>query len=111
MRSKSFSRFDAGLRSFVRAWFTSALALADALKRANPNTLQAPLVDAGGLGMRMDEIPTTIVEGIAIERCRELLGDEAERLSDEDVAHIGRHAEAFARILIELHLEQRSRVH
>lgn len=59
----------------------------------------------------MEEIQTTIAEEISIERCRELLGDEAERLSDEDVARIGRHAETIARILIELFLEQRSRVH
>lgn len=59
----------------------------------------------------MEEIQTTIAEEISIERCRELLRDEAERLSDEDVARIGRHAETIARVLIELFLEQRSRVH
>ena len=59
----------------------------------------------------MEEIQTTIAEEISIERCRELLGDEAERLSDEDVARIGRHAETIARVLIELFLEQRARVH
>lgn len=57
--------------------------------------------------MRMDEIQTTIAEDITIERCRELLADEADGLSDEDIARVGRHAEAFARILIELFLEQR----
>jgi hypothetical protein len=55
----------------------------------------------------MDEIQTTIAEDITIERCRELLADEADGLSDEDIARVGRHAEAFARILIELFLEQR----
>lgn len=59
----------------------------------------------------MDEIQTTIAEDITIEQCRELLADEADGLSDEDIARVGRHAEAFARILIELFLEQRSRVH
>jgi hypothetical protein len=55
----------------------------------------------------MDEIQTTIAEDITIERCRELLADEADGLSDEDIARVGRHAAAFARILIELFLEQR----
>jgi hypothetical protein len=59
----------------------------------------------------MEEIQTTIAEEISIERCRELLGDEAEKLSDEDVALIGRHAETIARVLIELFLGNRSRVH
>jgi len=54
------------------------------------------------MGVRMEEIQTTIAEEISIERCRELLGDEAERLSDEDVARIGRHAETIARVLIDL---------
>ena len=59
----------------------------------------------------MEESPTTIEEAAAIERCRELLADEAHGLSDEDVARVSQHAEAFARILIELFLEQRTRVH
>jgi hypothetical protein len=57
----------------------------------------------------MGEILTTIAEDISVERCRELLADEAERLSDEDVARIGRHAEAIAHILIELFLEESDR--
>ena len=59
----------------------------------------------------MEESPTRIEDATAIERCRELLADEADGLSDEDLARISRHAETFARILIELFLEQRSRVH
>ena len=61
--------------------------------------------------MRMEQIQTTIAEEISIERCREQLGDEAETLSDEDVARISRNAETIAHILIELFLDQRSRVH
>lgn len=57
----------------------------------------------------MDEILTTVAEDISVERCRELLGDEADGLSDEDFAPINRHAETFARIVIELFLEHRSR--
>lgn len=60
----------------------------------------------------MDEIIAAQFEdAISIERCRELLGDEADDLSDDEVLAIGRHAETMARIVIELFLENRSNVH
>lgn len=99
-----------GLRPFIRAWFTSASVLSRRTQ-ARQSQHRKRVFDADGWGVRMEEIQTTIAEEISIERCRELLGDEAERLSDEDVARIGRHAETIARVLIELFLEQRSRVH
>ena len=49
-------------------------------------------------------------EPILIVRCRELLGDEAEALSDDEVRDVARHAEAMARILIALAL-QNGRTH
>lgn len=49
-------------------------------------------------------------EPIAITRCRELLGDEADALSDEEVREVARHAEAMARILVALALQD-SRIH
>lgn len=59
----------------------------------------------------MEEILTTATpEDISVERCRELLGDEADGLSDEDVVRIGRHAETIAHILIELFLEHQAHV-
>ena len=45
---------------------------------------------------RLESVP----EPISIVRCRELLGDEAETLSDDEVREVARHAEAMARILI-----------
>ena len=41
-------------------------------------------------------------ETISIQRCRDLLGDEADTLSDDDVRAIVRHADAMARILLVL---------
>ncbi len=41
-------------------------------------------------------------------RCRELLGDEAEGLSDEEIDHIRRHADAVAHVIVEMFLEQRA---
>lgn len=43
-----------------------------------------------------------------IARCRELLGDEAAGLSDHDVDRIRRHADAMARVIVEMILEQRA---
>ena len=50
------------------------------------------------------------LEPISIVRCRELLGDEADMLSDDEVLEAARHAEAMARILIAL-ARQDGRIH
>jgi len=49
-------------------------------------------------------------EPISIQRCRQLLGDEADALSDDDVRDIVRHADAMARILIVLAMRD-GRIH
>ena len=41
-------------------------------------------------------------EPIAVARYRQLLGDEATTLSDDDVRELVRHADAMARMLIDL---------
>jgi len=50
---------------------------------------------------RTDDRP----EPISIARCRELLGDEAESMSDQEIALIRRHAETMACIVVELYEE------
>ena len=50
---------------------------------------------------RADDRP----EQISIARCRELLGDEAESMTDRDVVEIRRHAETMAWIVVEMYLE------
>lgn len=50
-----------------------------------------------------------VLERVAIARYRELLGDEASGLSDEDIEAIRRHARAMAHTLIEVFLQQRDR--
>ena len=52
---------------------------------------------------RADDRP----ESIPIERCRELLGDEADTLSDHEIALIRRHAETMAYMVVEMYLESR----
>ena len=45
-------------------------------------------------------------EAISIARCRELLGAEAESMTDQDVEDIRRHAETMAGIVVEIYQEQ-----
>jgi hypothetical protein len=44
-------------------------------------------------------------ESISIRRCRELLGEEAETMSDQEVLAITHHAESLARVVIELAMQ------
>ena len=43
-------------------------------------------------------------ESISVARCRELLGDDADTMSDEEVLAVARHAESLAHVVIELAL-------
>ena len=45
-------------------------------------------------------------EPISIARCRELLGEEAESMTDQEIAWIRRHAETMAWIVVEMYREQ-----
>lgn len=49
-------------------------------------------------------------EPMTIQRCREVLGHEADALSDDDVRDIVRHADALAHILIVLAMQD-GRIH
>ena len=49
-------------------------------------------------------------EPISVARCRELLGDDAATMSDEEVVAVARHAETVAHILIVVALQD-GRVH
>jgi len=44
-------------------------------------------------------------EPISIARCRELLGEDAESMTDQDIDDIRRHAETMAGIVVETYLE------
>ena len=39
-------------------------------------------------------------EPISVARCRELLGDDADMMSDEEILAVARHAETLAHVLI-----------
>jgi hypothetical protein len=57
--------------------------------------------------MDVPECAEGIPEPIPIGRCRELLGDEADALTDDEVIDIARHAEAMAHILIDLAVQDK----
>ena len=63
-----------------------------------------------GIAMDVPEPAEAITEPISIVRCRELLGDEADALSDDEVLEIARHAEALAHVVITL-AQLNSRIH
>ena len=46
-------------------------------------------------------------EPISLARCRELLGDEADSMTDQEIALIRRHAETMASMVVEMYLEAR----
>ena len=45
-------------------------------------------------------------EEVSIDRCRELLGDEAVDLGDDEIDRIRRCAETVARVVIEMFLDE-----
>jgi hypothetical protein len=45
-------------------------------------------------------------EPISILRCRELLGEDAESMTDREIEDIRRHAETMACIVVEMYQEQ-----
>jgi hypothetical protein len=47
-------------------------------------------------------------EPISIARCRELLGPEADGLSDLEVDQMRRHADVMAHVVVDIFLEQRT---
>jgi hypothetical protein len=56
----------------------------------------------------MGHEPDQIHDPMSIARCREILGREADGLSDADVDQIRRHADAMAHVIVEIFLEQRT---
>lgn len=47
------------------------------------------------------------LDSISIKRCRELLGDQAEGLSDWEVDRIRQHADAMAHTIVEIFVEKK----
>jgi len=58
-----------------------------------------------GRGMEHAHAEDIASELISIARCRELLGDEAEAWTDQEIALIRHHAETMACMVVEMYLE------
>jgi hypothetical protein len=56
----------------------------------------------------MDHERDEIHDPMSITRCREIMGDDAEGLSDAELDPIRRHADAMAHVIVEIFLEQRA---
>ena len=60
-----------------------------------------------GAEARQDDVRQS--EGVLpLSRCRELLGDEAAGVSDEELDRVRRHADALAHVLIEIAVDRHS---
>jgi hypothetical protein len=53
----------------------------------------------------MDHEDDVTFEPTSIARCREILGDEGDGLSDIEVDQVRRHAEAMAHVIVDAYLE------
>ena len=55
--------------------------------------------------MELVEEPDDKSNSIPLARCRELLGDEAEAPTDQEIAVIRHHAETMACMVVEMYLD------
>jgi hypothetical protein len=60
-----------------------------------------------GVPMEYVEHAEPRTQPISIARCRELLGEDAESMTDQDIEDVRRHAETMACIVVEMYEEQR----
>jgi hypothetical protein len=73
--------------------------------RAHSNAARNVCIDIAGVPMEYVEYADPKPEPISIARCRELLGEDAESMSDQDIENIRRHAETMACIVVEMYQE------
>ena len=62
-------------------------------------------LDVGAVMEREDDVSN---QPMSIARCREILGDEVDGLTDADVEQICRYADAMAHVVVEMFREQHS---
>jgi hypothetical protein len=74
--------------------------------RAHSNASRTFRSEFAGVPMEYVEHADPRPEPISIARCRELLGEDAESMTDSDIEDIRRHAETMACIVVEMYQEQ-----
>src|SRR3954471_21126113 len=78
-----------------------------ASERAIPTNTNGHESPFWGCSMNIVVLGDDRPEPIFIARCRELLGDEADTLTDQDLEMICRHAETMAQIVVQMFVESR----
>jgi hypothetical protein len=64
-------------------------------------------IEFAGMPMEYVEHADPAPEPISIARCRELLGEDVELMTDEDIEDTRQHAETMASIVVEMYLKER----
>lgn len=75
----------------------------------NTNQFEGQLAFPAGGSSTGKARTTPATHQSSLSRCRELLGEEAVGMTDEEVAAVGRHADMMARIIVASYLEQLSK--
>jgi hypothetical protein len=94
-------------RPHTRSSTSAAGSKPGALERATQHNTNRHDSRSEGSAMEFVDRADARLEPIPLERCRELLGEEAETLTDEEVALIRCHAEMMAYMVVEMYLEDR----
>lgn len=89
-----------GLAAFLSAQPISALAFRERARSYCVRTLC--LGRLGSTVIRRTHVRKLKSKDTLIAHCREVMGQHAEGLSDEEIDELRRHAEAMARVLIEI---------
>lgn len=77
-----------------------------ALQARNSQNKKSVLKRNAGRAMEHARVEDVLSDSTSIARCRELLGGEAEGLSDHEVDLIRQHAAAMAHVIVEVFLEK-----
>ena len=98
------TRFGVGITSHQRSSRRRADAMSARFERTPPHHERLQRVRRGPMEYveRADPRP----EPISIARCRELLGEDAESMTDQDIEDIRQHAETMACVVVEMYQEQ-----
>jgi len=99
------TRFGVGGTPHPRASSSARRSQVGAL-RAHSKRITNVCIELAGMPMEYVEHPDSRPEPISIARCRELLGEDAESMTDQDIEDIRRHAETMAWIVVEMYREQ-----
>ncbi len=106
VRGTHLTRIDVGVTPAICATESARRPQVGALS-AHFQNKQLPELNAGA-SMEHAHDAGVGSDVISIARCRELLGEDASGLSDQDIDRIRRHGDVMAHVIVEIFLEQRA---